>query len=291
MTEMPLRVKNSKLITRLNNDRGQAAIEYVLLLVISVSMVLALVYQIFTPMQKFVNSYMGTYVECLLETGALPSFGGDGVPSASDMGCTLAKFESVSSNSSDASSAGGRSRSDSNDSNSSSSKNSSSDRSSGGGSYAGSSSRGGSQSINSFQRRGTSGVEASAAKGKVTEIPVADSGSGSFFQTSNGRGYSVAGKRAKTSSVSTDNLSAADKKKLEKKQEQKRSVAVSSDDAGPAPKKMIVKKPEPKASVIEDDKPFTVGNFIRYLFIAALIIALVIFIGGQALSMSKEREG
>ncbi|MNL36311.1 hypothetical protein D3C87_1583850 [compost metagenome] len=58
----------------------------------------------------------------------------------------------------------------------------------------------------------------------------------------------------------------------------------------PPVKKMAVKKPEPKTQVEAEESGFTIGNFIRIIFIAALVIALVIFIGGQALQMSKSFE-
>ncbi|MDC0980433.1 hypothetical protein OAQ84_01720, partial [Bdellovibrionales bacterium] len=47
----------------------------------------------------------------------------------------------------------------------------------------------------------------------------------------------------------------------------------------------IAKKGEPAP-----DEPLTFGNFLRYLIIAAIIIALIIFIGGQALQLGKGME-
>ena len=49
-------------------------IEYVLLLVISVSLVL-MAKSLFTGMGKFMDGYMGKYVRCLMEHGELPTFG------------------------------------------------------------------------------------------------------------------------------------------------------------------------------------------------------------------------
>jgi len=101
---MAIRVKKSKPqsgyssgnaeLSLLNNS-GQAIIEYVLMLIISVSLILTLVTQIFKPMEKYMQAFMGDYVQCLLETGALPSFGGDSVPNAQDMGCVMPNFQDV----------------------------------------------------------------------------------------------------------------------------------------------------------------------------------------------------
>ncbi|HWU43201.1 MAG TPA: hypothetical protein VN132_07185, partial [Bdellovibrio sp.] len=112
-------------------------------------------------------------------------------------------------------------------------------------------------------------------------------GSGGFFKTS--RGGSVAAVQSrKAQPVNMAGWTEDERKKLEKKNDAGRTKVISTGEVTAPPKKIAVKKPEPKVEVKEDDQPMTIGNFIRFLFIAALIIALVIFIGGQALSMSKE---
>lgn len=296
---MPSRVKKSKYTARLSDDRGQAAIEYVLLLIISVSLVLALVYQIFKPIQKYMDAYMGDYVACLLETGGLPSFGSD-LTSATDMGCTIAKFEKVNGSFSDSkgSSGSGGSGAGTKDGESeggSSSKGSSADSSdsssgssSGGSSYAGSASRGGGRNVRS-SRKGAMGIEGGQQSGRVVEIALDGNGSGSFFGGNRGGSYAVQTRR-KVSSVNMAGWTESERKKLEKNSDTGRTKVIATDDMGPAPKKMSVKKPEVKVALEEEKQELTVGNFIRYLFIAALIIALVIFIGGQAMSMSKGEE-
>ncbi len=287
---MPSRVKKSKCLARLSDDRGQAAIEYVLLLIIAVSMVLALVYQIFKPMQKYMDAYLGTYVGCLLETGGLPSFGGDET-SAKDMGCAIAQFENADGKGGGSKGSNGKGGSGSDEgggSNSSSNSSSGGSDSGGGGSSGGGGGRGGAGSRGLRQARhtkGAAGIEGGQQGGKVVEIALDGNGSGSFF---GGRGssYSVQARR-KVSAVNMSGWTEAERKKVEKKDDTGRTKVIATDDMGPAPKKMMVKKPEAKVVLEEEKEQLTVGNFIRYLFIAALIIALVIFIGGQALSMSK----
>ncbi|MBV2169408.1 MAG: hypothetical protein KUL82_11945 [Bdellovibrio sp.] len=291
------RVKKTQFTSRLEtagglNNRGQAMVEYVLMLIISVSLVLALMTQVFKPFGEFVNNYMGKYVGCLLEYGELPSLGSS-EPSAADEDSECdKKFDP-------ASMAGGRpptSTGQNGDGTGQSNSQKSSSGDSGGGSsggsssssYAGSASRGGGRNMMS-RRRPSTGIEGGdqAGSGKVVEIALDNGGNGGFFRASNGARY--LGQGRKTSSVAISGLTDAERKKLEKKAEGSGRVLVTGESLTPPPKKTTVKKPEPKAEVKEDE-PLTVGNFIRYLFIAALVIALVIFIGGQALQMSKSFE-
>ena len=289
---MPKRVKNSKKLAGLQNNHGQAVIEYVLLLIISVSLILMLTYQIFRPMKDFIQGFMGDYVACLLETGQLPSLSADESATKGSDDCK-AKFNNVAGKGSGSggsgSGAGSGSSSDSSSSKSSSgSKDSDSGSSGGGGGYAGSSSRNGGRSIRSA-RSGASGVDGSSGKdGKVVEIALDGGGSGGFFKGSNGGGY--IGQGRKITSVGVAGLTDAEKKKLEKKATGGKNAVVASGDFAGAPKKTSVKPPEPKREIASEEQPLTIGNFIRYLFIAALVLALVIFIGGQALQMSKSGE-
>lgn len=295
---MPVRVKNSTITSRLvtsrpiafgvKGNRGQAVIEYTLMLIISVALVLALSTQLFRPFGEFVSNYMGKYVGCLLEYGELPTLGYD-KPSGpdEDSECNK-KFVAATAR-------GGRSPADNgggsaNSKSSLSSKDSSG--SSGGGSsstYAGSASRRGGNDIFG-SRRPASGTDGIGNKdgGKVIEISLdGGGGSGSFFKGSGSGRYR--GPSQKTTSIPMTALTENEKKKLKKKKEGDSKIAITSEGLGPAPKKIMVKKPEVK-SVIPEDEPITIGNFMRYLLIAAIIIALIVFLGGQALQMSKSFE-
>ena len=279
------------------NQSGQALIEYVLMLIISVSLVVLLATQIFTPLQNFLKAYMGDYVQCLLEVGELPSLGGESTIAA-DEGCN-AKFEAASlSNGRPPISNGASSENSGNNSGSNSNKNSKngssdSESSAGTGSgHAGSSSRAGGRST-MLSRNGPGGMDgASGGSDKVTEIPV-EQGAGSsngFFMTGNNQVIYVR-RTAKTTSIGIAGLSENERKKLEKRSIASKRQNVSAEgETGSAPKKMIVKPPEPKATVLKEDTGWSLGNFIRYLFIACIIIVLLIFIGGQALQMSKSME-
>lgn len=296
---MPERVKTSKITSRLVTSRlnpprlgsnnGQAVIEYTLILVVTVSLILALSSQLFKPFGDFVSNYMGKYVGCLLEYGELPTLGSD-QPSGpdEDSECNKRFAKGTATDGRPPIAGGGGSSSGSKSPSSSGKGNSGNSGDSGNsGTYAGSSSRRGGSNI--FQgRRPALGIDGGGGKpgGKVIEIAL-DGGSGSFFKGSGGSSYQ--GPTRKTISVPLTGFSEDEKKKIQKKKESGSRTIVNTDGTGPAPKKTLVKKPEVK-TVVPDDEPITIGNFMRYLLIAAIIIALLVFLGGQALQMSKSFE-
>lgn len=279
----------------ISNRHGQAVIEYVLMLVIVVTLVLALATQLFQPFGRFIDSYMGDYFACLIEYGELPTLESpDGSPADGDCRAKLGASGAFGSAAgSRRGGGGGRSGSGSEDGSSGASSQSGrgSDSSGGGssssgGSYAGSASRGGSRNLNA-RRFPSSGVE-SPVQGKVVEIAADGNGGNSYFGGNNST-RRVGGSGSKKLAIGIAGLTDQERKKLEKKASSGSGTNISTEGFGPAPKKMIVKKPEPKP-VAQEEKEVTIGNFIRYLFIAALVIALVIFIGGQAAQMSKSSD-
>lgn len=290
---MLLRVKKSQNTSRpetvcLDNNRGQALIEYVLILIITVSLVLALISQIFKPFGQFIDSYMGSYVGCLLEYGELPTLGSSDPAQADEDSECNKKFAEGSLTGGRPPKGAGNSASSADGSVNSKSSNSSSSDSGGGsgGSYAGSNSRGGSRYINPGRRASVGVGEGNAAQGsqKVVEIASDGSGGNSFFGSN--RSSRTIVRERKSMAIGIAGLTEAERKKLEKKTSGGGATMVIAEGPAPAPKKTLLKPPEVKAALPEEE-PLTVGNFIRYLFIAALVIALVIFIGGQALQMSK----
>ncbi|MNK85018.1 hypothetical protein D3C87_1048860 [compost metagenome] len=292
---MPLRVKKSKSSTGpetllfrrggVASNSGQALIEYVLILIITVSLILALIAQVFKPMQTFVQSYMGDYVQCLLETGELPSFGYADA-AINDESCA-AKFGAASWNNNATPGSGSGSGTDKSTTPASASSSDSSSSSSGNSTYAGSSSRNG-RSYFSSPRSAPRGVGDGGGNSKVIEIALDGGGAGGFFKGSTGGGYTAPARKVRA--VGMSGFSEEERKKLAKKAEGTGKMIRLSDGRMPASKKTAVKKPEAKPDFVADDEPMTIGNFIRFLFIAALVIALLLFIGGQALQMSKSFE-
>lgn len=289
------RVKKSKITSGLSDNRGQAVIEYTLMLVVIVSIVIAFTTQVVKPLNVWLNNYMGSYLQCLLEMGELPTIGGDDTAVA-DEGCnaryeagTLANGRPPRGGSSGSSSNGGSGSSGSKSSGSVSDSDSGSGNGSGSrGTYAGSASRGGSRFINRG-RRPSSGVESSTgAAGKTVEIALEGGGSGSFFRGSAGGNSALSSQ--KTRSVAITGMTEMERKRLERKASGEGKASIVTGEGFRQPVKKIAVQPPPKQTLEKEEEPFTIGNFIRILFIVAIIIAIVLFVGGQALQMSKSFE-
>lgn len=243
-------------------------------------------------MQKFLDAYMGLYVQCLIEYGELPSFGGDSV--VKDDGDCNAKFENFSGTGGrppvggagvggdkDAAAKDGSASSDGTEGGSSGG--------SGGGagsSYAGSASRGGSSSFGRSSRASRGADGGSADPGKTVEIALDGGGGGSFFKGSSNSERVVI---RKVSVINSDRIPESLKKKIEKNKNGGKTVVVTSDGGfGESRQKVfIVKPPESKKLAEETESSFSVSNFIRILFISVIILIIVIFVGGQFLQMSK----
>jgi hypothetical protein len=285
---MALSVLVQKLKNRssLSSQNGQALVEYVLVLVVSVALVMALAAQVFTPFRDFLKAYMGDYIACLLETGELPSLGNESTKDLlAEEGCN-ASFQA-------ATVAGGRPPSSSKAAAEQQAKNKqgSSDSGSGGSSAvgpgsAGSNSTGGNLLVSSMKRK--TATEVASAASKTTEIPLAEGGS-KFYNRRNSYSEGTISASQKSTYVGVAGLTEEEKKKQERKENTNRSIATGENFA-PPPKKIPVKKPEPKPDVIAEESPMTFGNFFRFLLIAAIVIALVMVLGSQALKIAKSQE-
>lgn len=282
-------VQKLKNQSSLFNQRGQALVEYVLLLIVTVSILLALIYQIFKPMQAFVKSYMGDYVQCLLETGELPSLGNEASAALlADEGCD-SKFDA-------ATLAGGRppksnSSAGSTQSSSNQGASSESDSGEGGGggtSSASTSSRSSGNNLLIDSMRKKTGTETPVdASGKVTEVPLAEGTK--FYNRKDSYSQDYVTQNSKRTYVGIAGPTEEEKKKQMRKEGNRRVVA-SGDDFGSPPKKTVVKPPPSKPIVEAEDTPLTFGNFFRFLLIAAIIIALIVVLGSQALKIAKSQE-
>lgn len=285
-------MKNSKRQSSLLNPRGQAVVEYVLMLVVSVAMVAALAYQIFRPMREFLKDYMGSYIACLLETGELPSLGNVTTEEIlQEEGCN-AKFQAATLKNGRPpnSSSGGSSNSAAEKNKNSASKGSEANSGGSGGSGSTSNySSGQSTGRNLLTRRGRGSATdvASAGDGKTIEIPFEDSSSRFYNRrsTSENSNWAVNKRIAIGGMVFSDE---------EQKKQQRKENAITSmalpEGAGSAPKKIRIQKPERQIAQENEDESLTFGNFFRILLIAAIVIALVMVLGSQALKIVKSTE-
>ncbi len=249
------------------SQSGQAAIEYILVLVVVVTIALGVMYQLNDAMKKYVQSYFGDYVACLLETGELPSLGGSGGISADTCNAEYEAFslqkgrplkESGDSDGSSSSSANGSGR------NSSSSQGSKITRNN--------------SSLNGERANSGNGAAAgSINKNKRTELKSgygsSDSGQGSRAVQQRNRGQV----RINT------------KIKMNKEKTVAKSIDLNGKLRGRSPKKILVdmEKFRRKPAQATTDFDLSFGDYIRYIIIFAILIIILIFFGGQLNQLRK----
>lgn len=291
-------VQKSKSRSRFGDQNGQALIEYLLLVIVSVSLLLSLTYQILTPFQTFVQSYMGAYIQCLLDLGELPSLGN---PDSQDLlqsqGCN-AKFEGATwsagrppiGSNSNSNSNGSNGSSQNNSSNSNSSKGSSSSSNGGGG---GSSSAGNNSNnllVRSMHHNNNpEGTDGGSGSGKDSGGAGANGGGGSGFYRTRGSVSSNSGHNSGDRYVAILGLTTEDKKHLPRSPSISRKIAGSEGAYASSAKRFELKKPLAKAGEIKDE-PMTFSDYLRFLIITAIVIAILVVLGSQALKISKDWE-
>lgn len=287
----------------LRNESGQAVIEYILVLAITVFLIGTFAYQFSTAFRKYASNYFGEYIACLLETGELPgstagqctdgytafnlsdgktATGGSvgaigGTTSASDTN------SNGSGSSGSGSGSGKKSRKSASTPSSSSSSGSSGETvgptSSDSNSSAGSSRSGTRKTTSLGSKTGaaprTAGKEGLKAVGSYNSS-TSDSGSnGRGRRTSLGGGFGYAGQEE-------DQARAADRPA---------SKSVGKNDADHLkPPSAVENPPRAPAAAPDDSGGFTFGAFLRFILIAGIIIAIVILFGGQLLAITKSGE-
>lgn len=318
------------------NQRGQAVVEYILLLVVIVSLILG-AKRAFSNVNQFMSNYIGDYVACLMEYGELPSlevgeaelkkhltegkvceanFGdfsfASGVPYTGGGGSTTGPGGTGSSG--PGSSA--RNRTDSSRSNMANSRNSSRNGENSG-------SNGGSDSANTL-RDATSGSSSGSGRGgrspyargtirrasagygtgdagagaddnvKVIEDPNSMNGSNARRGGRRGR---YRGNRYVYNNIRYKAVTGRMEQEIEKTQPKKPPVKKASvvkleEGSGIGPRKKAFTPPEVKREVASqtEESGFSFGNIFRWLLIAGMVIAIVIFFGGQLLNYSNSQD-
>jgi len=268
----------------LRNQRGQAIIEYILILVVTVALILGGMYQLNTAFKSWANNYFGNYLACLLETGELPTISGSG----GDAGLcneifkpfTLADGRPLVSgytppegggggNSGGGAREGGRPGA------------SRAGGGGGGGSYGG---RPFPSSFGKGSRKtpGQAGGKKGASATYTGSMAASDYGSG------------AGGSRNKINMGVKGRLDNRFAFQDERERPQKRSVAGSTRKPGEtgekAPRTRVKRSEVKKSDAAEADTGLNLPNFIRILIIAGIVIALVMFLGGQALQIGKSMD-
>lgn len=304
------------------NQQGQAVVEYILLLVVIISMLMA-TKGLFAGANKFIDDYVGKYFICLMDYGELPKLGNsdsDLIKHSSGGNPCAAKFTvaggasltggstggSTSTNGKDSTSkiAGGKDSSSSSSSKggSDSSKNSKGKNGSSGSDSdsLGNGSNGGAGNSNyangRIQRSRSSGTsdgpnDNGSNKTKIIEDEQAG-GSRNRFDD-NGRSgnkteYKYNRYKAITSGQMFDEIEKKSAREV-RKSEPKVVSKAAEEGFRPGPRKNAFIPQERKIANIEDDKEtnFGFGAMMKWLMIAGMVVAIIVFFGGQIMNYSN----
>ncbi len=255
-------------LSHLGSQSGQAIMEYILVLVVVVGIALGVMYQLNTALKKYVQSYFGDYVACLLETGELPSLGGDTGANAESCASLYEPFSLQNGRPLIASSGGGNSEgNDGNSSNRSGSR--------GGGSSRVTRNR---TSLNADRDRGGQVVA-----GKV------DGKSKKEYQGYGGGEDASASYKANINRGGPGSRIYTKLKNETKEKTLNKKIDLNGKLAGRSSRKIAVDmdKFKPKPAVSDTSFGLSFGDYIRYILILALIVVIVVFFGGQLFQLRK----
>lgn len=282
----------------LSEESGQGVLEYILLLVIVVAIALGGLYQLNDAFRNWATNYFSEYLACIMETGELPAIGGAGITAGE---CNNL-YEPFSIEEGRPLVGGGTS---------------------GGGGGAG----GGGAGSGGGEGGGNDGEEAVANSGGASKYSAGGGrggGRSGRFKSSGGPADlgddddSKNGRKGRTKKIYTGSTDASipayalnggrgrfkaarglagqggvySEDEDENENEEKLGAGtVTKQDIGKNEKRNRIRVNKPKKKEeLPPDEPMTIGNFLRYLIIAAIIIAIVVFFGGQALQLGKGME-
>jgi hypothetical protein len=283
--EFSIRDKRSEALSVLDNQRGQGLIEYVLILVVTVGLILGGLWQLNTAFKDFANNYFGNYLACLLESGELPNIsggGGDGgICNEIFKPFTLAGGRALKPNykgpgdkepgKGTGSREGGRGT-----------RVAGYGGSGGGGGGSGS----GRFTGGSFGKGSRKRSSASSKKGA--------SGTFTGSTAASDYGSSGSGSRRSVSGGLKSRLDTRFAFEEEREKQRKRPVAGAvkkpGEGGGRKPSGKLRPTEMKKQTQESVDSGLTLPNLLKYLIIAGIIIALVVFLGGQGLQIGKSME-
>jgi hypothetical protein len=330
-----------KNITR-RGQGGQALVEYILLLVIMVSLVLGMK-KGFSNLSKSMDSYVGDYVKCLMEYGELPSLGvadpdlnrhsvtgglgktcdskfepftfsggfaatstggGGGGPGGSGGGSGGTSSGSSSGSNSNNKNSSSNASNNSNNSNGSDSGSNSDDGNGGGKNSRGnkSSSYANRQVRRSSDSFATSDNGADASSAGTAKIRILEDNQDDAKKNRD-RNSRKAYYRPNQYIYTTDKYKAitgGELAQIEKTLPRKakapvtRTIASPIDDSGMGfgPSRRNFTPPEREQAQIKqsEESGFSFGYLMRWLLIAGIIVAIVVFFGGQIMNYSNSQD-
>lgn len=312
------------------NQSGQAVIEYILILAITVILIGTFLYRFSTAFKVYANDFFGGYVACLLETGELPGNAAcgaeykafsiaNGTTSPGTGGTGSGGGGGGGSGGGGTGSGGGTGGTSGSGSSGSNGKNGSSGKGKNG-------SKSGSASDSGTGSSGSKSSNSSGYTGAETGLSGAGGGgggSGRFGRNSSNKqsstrianaggkggpakgreGLSAIGTTTTSGSSSRDStgrrtalrrdfLFNGQEEQEAREESRPATKAVAKDESSSLkPKKVAMAAQRAPASKIEaESSSFSFGNLIRILLIAGIIIGLLILFGGQILAIAKSGE-
>jgi hypothetical protein len=269
------------------SEAGQTILEYILVLFITVSIILGIMYQFNDSFKQYIDTFFGDYIACLLETGELPALGGQG---ANQGECSKPEFDIAAGSPLVASRSGG-------DGSSGGSTSRSATGSGGGDSTTTGSNRplrpsrvsssGGSRNGDAANRRGSNSGRPSVqtqrkASDQNSSSPGLSGGDGDFGGGGNRR---IVRKKIRYIDDELVNPSA---KKKGKELVTKGKIKPLSGPGSMRPALVKMELPEKRKVASEEmSTGLSLGFFLKFFLIAGILIALFVFLGGQAMQIRK----
>ena len=266
----------NKFAKQIRSDSGQAIVEYILILVVVITLALALMTRFSKPFAKWAQFYIGDYIECLLDQGELPALGGTN---------TVSDCEPTSNFKEDG--GGGKGGKGSNTAeNSGPSGSGSRSRNSGAGRTLRTDSGG------RFKELRIGGFDGAAADSKVSSATAEN-------RQSKGQEYfrgrtpiRIEGGKGSRATGFTGVLQ-GEVEKIKKREQKVQKVASAMGDeiSSPGQKKFEFTVKERKPTDVDlTGGDWSFGKLLRLLLIILIAIALVLFMGGQLMQISKSME-
>lgn len=267
-------------------SKGQATVESVLLIAITVIIAISLMATFYQPLNAWLDNYMGKYLTCLIDVGELPNLG-----SGSEGQCDAdyEKFTLGEGRPPTPGSGSGGSSSSGNDRDNNGRQNSNSSNSGSGGGSGPAGRRIAPASSRGFPTNGTGADGAAGSKEIRQEVPEELSQT-SYFRAQTKITVEAQGRVKRIPATGVTGLLKEEKEKREREAARSQTVDVNSDALSTKSKKFIVKQPERKIAAEEEDEPWNIGRIMKWALMILLILAILMFIGGQVLQITKSME-
>lgn len=272
-------LNRAQMISPIKGQAGQGVIEYLLVLIVTVGLLL-LLKQFFKPFDDFVQNYYGNYLACMLETGELPwTHDGECEQEYKPFNASISKQLAQNGRN-----GAGQNNQDQQGQDSGSGGRNGNQGNSGAAAGGRFGSRGG-----LFARGGRGGGGASA--GSAGQAP-AGGGQGDYTGSTavSSRKVTVDNSRQPKFSQQLDSKFFRIADEQDDKGRKPTSVAQKGRFLNGRPTKFsqAVKPPQPMKE--STNGGWDLGFLLRFFLIAAILIALFVLVGGQALQLSKSWE-